>query len=513
MYICEGRAEACTRQEINVESCYLSVMLDKGPLGVLMLELSTAEMSRRWVRSRTEKVAIADPRSITREIELRIDLRNAMDRVERVGAEDELIPVPIQIVRGDWHGPVRFEDSHGNVVPTCDETTERAIVRAGLLALVEEIFARESVSCPGEGELEALIAEGLIAEGRIAASWQRRRTVEHAIDRVLGLSETSATNEWFAGAIHAVLSPLTKDGKVEVLTLIARWANKRLQLALVDPQVLSGEFVVRFRLTERVSRPRVGVRTTLARLRRILFGALSWSFVCSIGSAYRAAITYIDVEAPPGFNLVEPALYFEHRSDPNRGTWMRAESGGERAEFVFRPDQDAIEEPVHLVVSAYAGRAGLLAQSASASILVLMVLTAFTIRLVTVRFDVHRFNSEFAAGVLLFVPAVLIQAAAYREGSRLESGVASYFRLALMLEIIAVLGAALPFAFELTPHSAETTWFVAATIGLAGCVRVLLGSTLHTWQTSVISARLRALRRRLEASTVASKRNRESGLL
>src|SRR6202034_2082458 len=127
---------------------------------------------------------------------------------------------------------------------------------------------------------------------------------------------------------------------------------------------------------------------------------------------------------------------------------------------------------------------------------------AFTRKLISVHFQISSasFDSPFASATLLFVPVVLSAIALYREGSRIASKAFAYARAGMFLQFAAVMGATLPFALRLSRSQSELTWYIAASIAWAGCLRVTACTVLHFARVGKTHQRWRHFRQMWESA-------------
>ena len=272
-------------------------------------------------------------------------------------------------------------------------------------------------------------------------------------------------------------------------------------LALLDIHMLERTHIVRFRTEEEI-RPRSardpeidGAHPSAHRLRRAALGSLSWRTQREMSSANRAASFHVEATAAPGFKVIDPGLWVEDsRNIVRGGHWIHGNSGPTSSHLVYHPDPSIEDpEPVHLSLSLYAHRSGLLSESAAASLFVGIVLLVFTIRLEQLNFRTGEaaLNSPFASALILFIPVFLSAVAVYKESVRIAPTAFAWLRLSLFFQFLAVVTAALPFAFELSPGPSEVIWYFAVSVGWLACIRVLAVAARHSWRVSDIAVQWR----------------------
>lgn len=141
-------------------------------------------------------------------------------------------------------------------------------------------------------------------------------------------------------------------------------------------------------------------------------------------------------------------------------------------------------------MSLYANKTGIFMESLCMTAVVAGILVAFTDRLSSLKFDFMRFDPNFAAAMLLLVPAALVAVMTYKDSSRIASRALALTRLTLFVEAASLIGCALPFAFRLPPSAAKHLWYSSEYVGLAACARQLVSSTVHAWRLSKLHAKV-----------------------
>jgi hypothetical protein len=468
-------------------------------LGAMILELESPESSQQWVRRRTEKLTYRDERVMEREVELQINLSDLRDMLLECNGSNENLPIPIQTISVTAHRTFEIRDTNGWSIPYCDSAVERNLLGHGLSHKIKQIFSESGAAPPSQEQLDAFVRKGL---RYVPQDWRSRsrRIVERAL-RIPG-----PESDTWGTSIPPLLAELSIEDRFRALSLVKKWSEKYVLLALITPDMLDGSRIIRFRTEESITRSATGVRRSnliraFALLRRILAGTLSWSAERPMYNAYRTASFHVDAVAPAGFKIIEPGLFLaDEKNLVTGGRWIHGENGYASTHVVFKPTKGLKEQPAYFSLSLYAHRTGFVSEAAAASALVGLVLLAFTLRLEAVNFNVGRFDSPFASALVLFVPVLLSAIAVYKESSRIASSAFAFVRMALLAQFIAVIAAALPFAFRLSSARTEIVWYAAASLAWLGCVRVLAGTGIHSWRVSLRAGKLRRVRRRWEAS-------------
>lgn len=224
--------------------------------------------------------------------------------------------------------------------------------------------------------------------------------------------------------------------------------------------------------------------------------ALSLSVRAGVGTAESS---HFSIVAPPGFRSIDNRLEVKYGGYDEQVVYRDDDNLPSTGHIHLARDPHFVEE-ANLIFNAYTYKSGFFIESLVSSWLILAVVLPYflTIRhagfVLNPKTGAGPLHSEIAAGIILFLPTVVVAVITQRDRSRIASRCFAVPRLVLTLSALAAGAGAMTIALDVSVADTRTTWTIAVWVVIGAAIRLSIGAIVHIYRCSYI--RLWALKRK-----------------